>query len=180
MISLLMLYFLLKDKLNIDSSKGKTTETKDPDVEIERKRQFVKTMMKEAWYGYVRHAWGFDELSPLNKSPSDYGSTNGLTIIDSMDTLLIMGLDKEFQQGRKWIEEKFHFENENSIVSVFETIIRFVGGLLSCYALTGDRMFLEKAKGVSILLLPAYKTQTGNWKISKVTLFKHLNFVLSI
>ena len=79
-----------------------------------------------------------------------------------MDTLLIMGLDKEFQQGRKWIEEKFHFENENSIVSVFETIIRFVGGLLSCYALTGDRMFLEKAKGVSILLLPAYKTQTGN------------------
>lgn len=46
-------------------------------------------------------------------------------------------------------------------VSVFEVNIRFVGGLLSCFALTGDRMFREKALLVAEKLLPAFDTPTG-------------------
>lgn len=48
-----------------------------------------------------------------------------------------------------------------SDVSVFETNIRFVGGLLACFALTGDVLFKEKAQQIADKLLPAFQTQTG-------------------
>jgi mannosyl-oligosaccharide alpha-1,2-mannosidase len=44
---------------------------------------------------------------------------------------------------------------------VFETNIRFVGGLLSMFALTGDEMYKEKAHGLATKLLPAFDTPTG-------------------
>jgi mannosyl-oligosaccharide alpha-1,2-mannosidase len=43
-------------------------------------------------------------------------------------------------------------------VSVFETTIRIVGGLLSAYDFTEDPLFLEKAEEVVKKLLPAFKT----------------------
>lgn len=46
-------------------------------------------------------------------------------------------------------------------VSVFETNIRFIGGFLTCYAMTGDSIFREKAEYVANKLLPAFKTPTG-------------------
>ena len=46
-------------------------------------------------------------------------------------------------------------------VSVFETNIRYVGGLLSAYALTGDKLFLDKASHVADKLMPAFKSPTG-------------------
>ena len=46
-------------------------------------------------------------------------------------------------------------------MSVFETNIRFVGGLLSCYALTGDKVLMDKAYSVAKKLLPAFNTPTG-------------------
>lgn len=46
-------------------------------------------------------------------------------------------------------------------LSVFEVNIRFVGGLLSCYALTGDTLFRDKAEHIAEKLLPAFQTPTG-------------------
>lgn len=45
--------------------------------------------------------------------------------------------------------------------SVFETNISYVGGLLSCYTMTGDTMFRDKAQYVADKLLPAFQTSTG-------------------
>merc|ERR1712223_633811 len=78
-----------------------------------------------------------------------------------MSTLYIMGLDEEFEKGRKWIEESFDFNRVHVDVSVFETNIRFVGGLLSAYAFTGDDVFKNKAVHVVDKLLPAFHTQSG-------------------
>lgn len=44
---------------------------------------------------------------------------------------------------------------------MFEVNIRFVGGLLSCYALTGDTLFRDKAESIAEKLLPAFQTPTG-------------------
>lgn len=44
---------------------------------------------------------------------------------------------------------------------MFETNIRFVGGLLSAYALTGDTLFRDKAQHVADKLVPAFQTPTG-------------------
>ncbi len=46
-------------------------------------------------------------------------------------------------------------------MSFFETTIRVLGGLVSAYDLTGDRMFLEKAQDLADRLMPAFKTKSG-------------------
>lgn len=38
---------------------------------------------------------------------------------------------------------------------------RVVGGLLSAYDLSGDKIFLEKARDIADRLLPAWDTPTG-------------------
>ncbi len=85
----------------------------------------------------------------------------GATIVDGLDTLWIMGMKEEFKAGRDWIEQNLTLDGVNSELSVFETIIRFVGGLLTCYAFTKDEMFLEKANSFASKMLPAFNTPTG-------------------
>ncbi|XP_026466430.1 mannosyl-oligosaccharide alpha-1,2-mannosidase IA-like isoform X2 [Ctenocephalides felis] len=122
-------------------------------------------MMRHAWAGYERHAWGANEVRPVSgaaHTSSIFGSASlGATIIDSMDTLLVMGMTEEYERARKWVEEEFTVDNLNIEVSVFEMNIRFIGGFLACYALTGDELFKEKAKEVADKLLPAFQTPTG-------------------
>lgn len=55
----------------------------------------------------------------------------------------------------------YNFLLKTSDVSVFEVNIRFVGGLLACYALTGDVLFRDKAQEIADKLLPAFQTPTG-------------------
>uniref|UniRef100_A0A3B5MW17 alpha-1,2-Mannosidase n=1 Tax=Xiphophorus couchianus TaxID=32473 RepID=A0A3B5MW17_9TELE len=50
---------------------------------------------------------------------------------------------------------------DNAEVSVFEVNIRFVGGLLSAYYLSGKEVFRRKAVELGEKLLPAFKTPTG-------------------
>lgn len=50
---------------------------------------------------------------------------------------------------------------QSADVSVFEMNIRFVGGLLTCFAFTGDVVFKDKALQIANKLLPAFETKTG-------------------
>ena len=43
----------------------------------------------------------------------------------------------------------------------FETVIRYLGGLLSAYALSGRRVLLNKADELGQKLLPIFNTETG-------------------
>lgn len=53
------------------------------------------------------------------------------------------------------------FDLQSAELSVFETNIRFVGGFLTMYAITGDTMYKDKAQEVADKLLPAFQTPTG-------------------
>ena len=44
----------------------------------------------QAWKGYKENAWGKDELLPVSKRSSEWFKL-GLTLVDSLDTMLIMG-----------------------------------------------------------------------------------------
>jgi mannosyl-oligosaccharide alpha-1,2-mannosidase len=122
-------------------------------------------MMKHAWDNYVSYAWGKNELRPVSKrghSASIFGSSSmGATIVDSMDTLYIMGFMDEFEKGKAWIAENLDLSQMSGDVSVFETNIRYLGGLLSIYSLTGDAMFKSKAVHIADKLLPAFNSPTG-------------------
>ncbi|XP_078255724.1 mannosyl-oligosaccharide 1,2-alpha-mannosidase IA [Rhinoraja longicauda] len=136
-------------------------EPSDPQT---RERQAkIKEMMKHAWENYKRHAWGSNELKPLSKqqhSSSLFGNIQGATIVDALDSLYIMGMHDEFKEAKEWVEKNLDF-NVNAEVSVFEVNIRFVGGLLSAYYLSGEEIFRTKAVDLGSKLLPAFNTPTG-------------------
>ena len=112
------------------------------DKQNERQKKVVEAF-KHAWEGYRKYAWGHDELRPVSRSHSEWFGV-GLTIIDSLDTMLLMNLREEFQQGREWVANSLTFE-KNVDVNLFETTIRVLGGLLSAYHLSQDDLFLRKA-----------------------------------
>ena len=104
----------------------------------------VVDMFKHAWKGYREFAWGKDELLPLVKE----GNTTlglGLTIVDSLDTMWLMGLTEEFHEAREWVANNLDIAGNHHEVSVFETNIRILGGLLAAYHLSKDGVFLQKA-----------------------------------
>uniref|UniRef100_A0A3Q3WGZ0 alpha-1,2-Mannosidase n=1 Tax=Mola mola TaxID=94237 RepID=A0A3Q3WGZ0_MOLML len=111
---------------------------------------------RHAWKGYKDFAWGHDELRPLSKSYSEWFGL-GLTLIDALDTMWILGLKEEFEEAKAWVATRLTF-NKNVDVNLFESTIRILGGLLSTYHLTGDTLFLEKAVNIGSRLMPAFNT----------------------
>ncbi|KAJ8247191.1 hypothetical protein GJAV_G00259790 [Gymnothorax javanicus] len=134
------------------------------DPSVREKRDKIREMMRHAWDGYRMYGWGHNELKPISKkghSTSIFGSTQmGATIVDALDTLYIMGLREEFKEGQEWIQQNLDF-GVNAEVSVFEVNIRFIGGLLAAYYLSGQEVFKVKAVQLAEKLLPAFNTPTG-------------------
>ncbi|XP_069603738.1 endoplasmic reticulum mannosyl-oligosaccharide 1,2-alpha-mannosidase isoform X2 [Ranitomeya imitator] len=125
-------------------------------VPISERQEAVIEAFRHAWKGYKQFAWGHDELKPISKSYSEWFGL-GLTLIDALDTMWILGLKEEFQEAREWVATKLTFD-KNVDVNLFESTIRILGGLLSTYHLTQDPLFLEKAKDIGTRLLPAFNT----------------------
>uniref|UniRef100_A0A8C9YFD3 alpha-1,2-Mannosidase n=1 Tax=Sander lucioperca TaxID=283035 RepID=A0A8C9YFD3_SANLU len=119
-------------------------------------REAVQEAFRHAWKGYKDFAWGHDELRPLSKSYSEWFGL-GLTLIDALDTMWILGLKEEFEEAKTWVAAELTF-NKNVDVNLFESTIRILGGLLSTYHLTGDTLFLDKAKDIGSRLMPAFNT----------------------
>ncbi|CAL8990470.1 unnamed protein product [Prunus brigantina] len=134
-------------------------EEEDDPLNVERRRA-VKEAMIHAWTCYEMYAWGRDELQPQTRDGVDSFGGLGATLVDSLDTLYIMGLDEQFQRAREWVARSLNF-NKNYEASVFETTIRVIGGLLSAYDLSDDKVFLEKARDIADRLLPAWNTPSG-------------------
>jgi len=68
----------------------------------------IHQMALHAWKGYTQYAWGDNELKPISKrghSASIFGRNTkmGATIVDSLDTLYLMGLKDEFEQAKEWV-----------------------------------------------------------------------------
>ena len=121
----------------------------------------VRAEFLHAWRGYERHAWGHDELKPLSKTHRDwYDEPLLMTPVDSLDTMILMGLDGEAAKTRELILERLSFDRDIS-VQVFEITIRHLGGLISAYQLTGERRFLSLAEDLGTRLLPAFDSKTG-------------------
>lgn len=141
-----------------------TVSMKEKSDNLARSRRVhVRNAMRHAWKGYKKYAWGKDELLPIsNKGRNNYGGI-GCTLVDSLDTLWLMDLKDEFWEARDWVSNHLNFYlNFGTIVSVFETTIRSLGGLLAAFDWSGDQMFLDKAEDLGSRLLHAFnKSQSG-------------------
>uniref|UniRef100_A0A1A9UF64 alpha-1,2-Mannosidase n=1 Tax=Glossina austeni TaxID=7395 RepID=A0A1A9UF64_GLOAU len=85
----------------------------------------------------------------------------GATIVHGLDTLCIMGLDTEYEEGRDLIKHNFILDGISGWLSVFEMNMHFVRSFLILYAFTGDDIYEEKAQEVVDELLPAFRLPTG-------------------
>lgn len=47
---------------------------------------------KHSWNGYKKYAWGHDNVKPISRRYHEWFGL-GLTIVDSLDTMYIMGLN---------------------------------------------------------------------------------------
>ena len=125
----------------------------------------VRNELLHTWNSYRRFAWGHDQLLPVSGGFSEFFDDDhpvGLSIVEALDTLFFMGLDGELARGVAWVRDHLDFHAINQPVQIFETNIRMVGGLLSGYLCTGERVLLEKARDIADVLLPAFeRSPTG-------------------
>ncbi|KAJ1949909.1 hypothetical protein FBU59_000934, partial [Linderina macrospora] len=118
--------------------------------------------MKHAWEGYRQHAFGHDELAPVSNGFNDKWGGWGVTLVDALDTLYIMGLFEEFKEGvTHVVDVDFGKARDGYTTPFFEMIIRSLAGLLAAYEMSNDRRLLKKAQQVGDSLFPAFNTTTG-------------------
>ncbi|KAK2841443.1 hypothetical protein Q7C36_013022 [Tachysurus vachellii] len=147
-------------------------------------RNQVLEMFDHAYQNYMDHAYPADELMPLTcrgrvrglePSRGDVDDALGrfsLTLIDTLDTLALLNKSKEFEEAVKRVVKDVRLDND-IVVSVFETNIRVLGGLLGGHSMAvmlkdrGQRMqwyqdeLLHMAKDLGLRLLPAFNTSSG-------------------
>lgn len=164
------------------------------EVERIKLRDEARQMFYHAYHSYI-NTYPADEILPIScrgrfrqvEDSSDIDDSIGnfsLTLVDSLDTLVMMGDIDEFDLAIKKIITDLNFDTD-IVVSVFETNIRMLGGLLSAHILARSiqdktdksiRYFndtsryllywynsemLDLAEDLGRRLLPAFDTKTG-------------------
>ncbi|KAF8449223.1 glycoside hydrolase family 47 protein [Boletus edulis BED1] len=131
-----------------------------PEIWADRAAQ-VKNAFLHAYHGYERYAFPHDELRPISNTSIDNFNGWGVTIVDALDTMLLMGLEDEYARAIPIVTATNFSLPVNTNVPFFETVIRYLGGLLSAYALSTDTILREKADELATKLSPAFNTSSG-------------------
>lgn len=125
-----------------------------------KKQQAVKEAFLHAWNGYKDHAWMRDEVSPKSGRYEDSFSGWGATLVDSLDALVIMGLDDELELALEALDKIDFTTTPSRQVNVFEIIIRYMGGFLAAHDLTKGKhpILLKKAVELGEMIFNAFDT----------------------
>ena len=131
----------------------------ESDALARSRRDHVKKAMQHAWAAYEKYAFGMDELRPVTKNGGNGWGGMGITLVDSLDTLWLMNMKDEFNRARDWCKTSLNHDI-NRKVSVFETTIRSLGGLLSAYDWSQEEVFLDQAKDLGKRLFRSFQTDS--------------------
>ncbi|MCL7043748.1 hypothetical protein MKW94_002306 [Papaver nudicaule] len=149
------------------------------------RQRSVKHAFIHAWSGYRQYAMGYDELMPLSQRGIDGLGGLGATVVDALDTAMIMGAEEVVSEAGTWIETHLSERiNGKGQVNLFETTIRVLGGLLSAYHLSGGEqgmgdmklkgpkphVYLEIARNLADRLLSAFTSSPTSVPYSDVIL----------
>ena len=137
-------------------------EPEDPERRAARQTRLVavKKAFLHSWEGYKQNSWLQDEVCPVSGASHNGFGGWGATLVDSLDTLWIMGLKKEFQVAVSELRKIDFTTTRLDELNVFETTIRYLGGFLSAYDVSGHqyRALLEKAVELGDMLYVAFDT----------------------
>ncbi|KAH0444232.1 glycosyl hydrolase family 47 [Colletotrichum camelliae] len=122
------------------------------------RRHEVRNAFKKSWQSYARHAWGYDELQPLSLRGRNRYNGWGATLVDSLDTLWLMGLHDDFNDAVQYVGAIDWNNSTDPRCNLLETNIRYLGGLLSAYDLSDEPVLLNKAIELANMLYAAFDT----------------------
>lgn len=96
----------------------------------------VKDAFQFAWGGYSQYAFPNDELKPVSNTFSNSRNGWGASAADALSTALVMDLPDIVKQIVDYVPSiNFTQPKTGDPVSLFETTIRYMGGLLAGYDL---------------------------------------------
>ncbi|XP_019259395.1 PREDICTED: alpha-mannosidase I MNS4 isoform X2 [Nicotiana attenuata] len=121
---------------------GKTLGDGVTPQEAKELRDEVREMFYHAFNGYMDHAFPRDELRPLSCGGEDTLGGYALTLIDSLDTLALLGDRERFTSSVEWIGKNLQFD---------------IGMRIPTY----DNELLHLAEDLARRMLPAFDTPTG-------------------
>ncbi|GJJ12025.1 hypothetical protein Clacol_006265 [Clathrus columnatus] len=122
----------------------------------------IREAFLHAYSGYIKYApFPADELRPLSNTSTNNFNGWGVTMVDSLDVMLLMGLHDEFRYAISKVSTLDFTMPTGEKVPFFETVIRYLGGFLSAYALSNETIFLSLAERLATKLLPTFKTDSG-------------------
>ncbi|KIK98757.1 glycoside hydrolase family 47 protein [Paxillus rubicundulus Ve08.2h10] len=153
-----------------------------------KRKLAFRNATRDLWYhgfdNYMSRAFPLDELSPLsctgsgpdwenpaNTAFNDVSGNFSLTLVDVLDTLVVLDDPSGFQDAVKNVIDWVSFD-VNTRPQVFETTIRVLGGLLSGHLFASELgqpfylpwyrgQLLNMAYDLGTRLLPAFATPTG-------------------
>lgn len=134
----------------------------------------VRSSLVHSWKGYRDKAWAKDEVAPLSgESRTTFGGW-AATLVDSLDTLWIAGMNVQFDEAVAAVARIDFTTPQQETLNVFETTIRYLGGLLAAYDLSGREVLLTKAAELGEMLYASFDTESRipvsrwNWTSSLV------------
>lgn len=71
-------------------------------VDVQR-QEWIRRAVLHLWENYKRRSWGHDEVRPLHGASGDGVNGWGASIFEAMSTLLLVGLDDEFELAREHV-----------------------------------------------------------------------------
>lgn len=135
-------------------------ESPSEKVDREAKLNIIQNLFKRSWDGYKEHAWLQDELSPVSGKSRNPFAGWGATLVDTLDTLWIMGLKDEFVEAVEAVKGIDFTTTARADIPLFETTIRYLGGFLAAYDMSGKKhqILLDKSLELAELLISAFDT----------------------
>jgi hypothetical protein len=137
---------------------GNSSAIRQDDVQL----LLVKQLAQSTWEAYKKYAWGKDALKPISLVGEDSFGGVCMMIVDSLDTLLILGMRDDFDIAVEYVIKHLNL-TEQEDVNLFESTIRVIGGLLAAYELDNRRdvRLLQKAAHVADALSIGFDSPSG-------------------
>lgn len=84
-------------------------------MQTKQGKSWICLVLNDSYY-CRQYAWGHDELNAGSRTAREWFKM-GLTIVDSLDTLLIAGLMEEYAEARHWVANYFDMNKGSVSVS---------------------------------------------------------------
>lgn len=123
-----------------------------PVPRADSRADIIKEAFSHAWDGYYKYAFPHDELHPISNGYGDSRNGWGASAVDALSTAIMMRNATIVNQILDHVAN-IDYSETSSLVSVFETTIRYLGGMLSGYdLLKGPAAGLVEDSKVDVLL----------------------------